>query len=62
LFQPLWIDIHEHDGAILQSRREQDVVAKIMGEDKAASPNESDLNHRGDVVLLQPVRPVLTLI
>lgn len=46
LFQSLRIDIHEHDGAILQSRRQENVVTKIMSKDKAASPDERDFGHR----------------
>ena len=39
LFKALRIDIHQADGAVLQARRQQDIVAEISGKYEASSTN-----------------------
>ncbi len=41
----LRIDIHQADGAVLQTGRQQDIAAEISGEYQASSTNEGNLRH-----------------
>jgi hypothetical protein len=46
LFETRGIDIHQCDGAFLETRSQQDITAKIAGEDQTAGTDECDLWHK----------------
>jgi len=43
--EPLLVDVHQRDGAILQQWKGQDVTHEAAGEGQASRPDKDDLCH-----------------